>query len=220
MKIKTLSRIFSFAGSIGFGLTIASAIKQTVKLTKDFDFYGCKKKDIIKASIPYYLETIGLAALSISFLNIAKMPYKKGCEELAAACAVLSNGAAVAKRESKENNEKILSCGVSIEKETMYDAFSNRFFEASEADIYLANAELNKILALFDRVSLNDYYDILSNPDLKTLKGGDSLGWDIMSSLVFHELPCIDITISSDYECVDGVECRVVSFLVPPSVNY
>lgn len=81
------------------------------------------------------------------------------------------------------------------------DSFTGRYFRSNPEAIRKAVNELNMRLMGEYYVSVNDFYDILNVPELKPVKYGDDVGWNIgdgdlvevvfSSFLTDNEEPCL-----------------------------
>ncbi len=95
-----------------------------------------------------------------------------------------------------------------------YDAFSERYFNATISQVLQAEYHLNRNFMLGGDASLNSFYRFLGIP---TIPGGDELGWLICDWLNWidfnHEKVMIDDGLNGE------VECYIIEMPITPGVE-
>lgn len=96
------------------------------------------------------------------------------------------------------------------EKRLFYDAYSDRYFEATMGRVLEAEYHLNRNYALGADVTINDFYLFLG---IDKIDGGDDVGWSGYSG----EIGWIDF---DNYlsKLKDGKECMVISLVFEPMI--
>jgi predicted lipase len=105
---------------------------------------------------------------------------------------------------------------VSEGKQLFYDEFSGRYFESTMAEVIQAAYTVNRKIALWGGVALNEYYEAL---DIPQVDYGEFLGW---SAGGLMEMTWND-WLEFDYNKTlidDDLECHIITFGVEPMYDY
>lgn len=90
-----------------------------------------------------------------------------------------------------------------------YDAWTGRYFKSSIESLRRAENELNRLMLTDDYASLNDFYDLVNLPSVKS---GEQFGWAIRKGM-------IDLDFST--QLTDkGIPCLVIDHHFPPFAEF
>ena len=102
------------------------------------------------------------------------------------------------------------------EKIWFYDAFSDRFFEAVEQDVLLAEYDTNRKYAMDHEINLNTFYEFL---DLEPTDIGTEVGWSLEASEAFYGYDWIEFAHQLCYK-EDGTAYYKIIMPYPPTADY
>ena len=227
--------ILTTVGAVGVVATSVMTAKATIKATKlveeATDVKGEKliTKEIIKVAGPSYIPAAMTGVATITCIFGANVLNKRQQAALASAYAFLDQSY----KEYKEKIEDLYGEEVVEEvkkelakddykeadipeeeddgKRLFYEAYSGRYFRATNETVLRAEYEINKMLNEGGGASLNDYYDLLNIPRTDY---GDFIGWSAAqmyemywdSWLYFHH---------TNDEMEDGLEYCIIDMTEP-----
>ena len=229
------STILTCVGGAGVVVTAVMAVKATPKAlvllekAKEEKGSDLTKLEVVKTAGPAYIPAVvaGVSTITCIFganvLNKRKQAaltsayilldnsykeYKKKVEELYGEAANIR----VAEEIAKDNYVKQEVSVMDDNKILFYDDFSERYFEATMEDVIRAEYEINKKLAMFSGVYLNEFYQLLGIPGTDY---GEYLGW---SSGELYDTQW-NTWLDFDHDKVvmdDGLECYIISTKFEP----
>lgn len=219
--------------------TTVTAVKATPKAialldrAKEEKGEELTKLEVVKIAGPSYIPAVVIGASTIACIFGANVLNRKAQASLMSAYALVDNGykdyrkkvdelygeeaggqvrAAIAKDKYEEQDVDPPEDG----KRLYYDYYSERYFEATPAQVKTAEYELNRKLMLDDCVYLNEWYYLL---DLEPLEHGLDFGWSTCENSDAYWQTWIDF----QHEKVvmdDGLECIIVSFNQEPYPDF
>lgn len=242
---KIVSAILTGVSIAGVAVTSILASKATVKAVSEIrltrDFYNendpISKEEALsvwKHYIPTAISgvvTVGciIASNRITAQQIAAVTgaatllngvYKKNKDKLKEiigddAFDKLKTGVkkAIVEDEAKKND---VAEPRSDETLLFYEEHFGQFFEKTMLEVQDAEYQLNRKLAIDGEATLNDFFEFLG---LDRFKAADALGWSVESICTSNHPAWIDF----EHELIetdDGLECRVITIVDQPSVNY
>lgn len=235
---RNASTILTCVGGVGVVATSIMAVKATPKATrlleeaKEEKGENLTKFEVVKTAAPVYIPAIvtGVATIACIFganaLNQRKQAslmsayalldssyknFKMKVEELYGEGAI----AEVRKEIVKDQYERE-DVSVEDDKLLFYDEFSERYFNATMADVLRAEYEINKKISLWGGAFLNEFYEWL---DIPPVDYGTVLGWSTGSLMGETWGNWLDF----DHKKVvmdDGLECYIISISVDPMMDY
>ena len=101
-------------------------------------------------------------------------------------------------------------------KKLFYDEFSGRYFESTTEDVIKAEYNLNRKLADWYGVYLNEFYEMLG---IEPVDYGDYLGWNSAEVYDIQWSNWIDFS-HKKVTMDDGLECYIISWSVDPTFGF
>lgn len=232
--------ILTVASGIGVVVTTVMAVKATpkalalieeAKQEKGEDLTTVEK---VKVAGKVYVPTVVSGVATIACLVGANELNKHQQAALMSAYALLDNsykeyrkkvdemyGEGSSREVEKEivkdkYNESDLTIDDADGKELFYDAFSERYFRSTLADVIAAEYEINHLLAQDCGVYLNEFYDELG---IDEVDYGNYIGWSSFEIVETYWYCWVEF----DHEKVtmdDGLECTIIHMLTEPSFDF
>ncbi|MDR1066196.1 MAG: DUF6353 family protein [Clostridiales bacterium] len=234
------------AGAIGVMATAVMAVKATPKAldlirgdsrrNHDGDPYARTKLEAIRSCWRCYIPSALMGLSTICCIFGANALSKRNQASLASAYALLNQSyqryrEAANSVYGKDANSKIKAQmakatyisadGYSLysedldsesEKILCYDLYSRRYFTTTMASVLNAEYHLNRNLSLRGDASVNEFYEFLG---IDKIDCGDEIGWS-MDYGIEDGFMWLDFE-NSHVEMDDGMECRVISAIWPPT---
>lgn len=222
--------ILAVAASVGVGLTAYETHKAAVKATtlvvmnKDEPM---TKKEVVQECWKFYIPAAILGGGTIACILGSNTLNKKQIASLTAAYMALGKTyqeyrRQVAERIGSEAEADILEKSKVEEpaeenKQLLcYEPFSNRYFHATEAELYDAFYQMNRDFSLNGEVSINNLYSYLG---LDYLPEKDDMGW--CSDYMINEWEYFWIDFVANKQTTDdGLEVYQVYAFQPPIPDY
>lgn len=223
--------LLAIGASVGVVLTAIETGKATIKaeklveLNKDVPEYGMKEK--VKDCWQFYIPAAVLGAGTIGCIIGSNMLSRKEIASLSAAYVALGKSyqqyrRQVAERIGSEAEADILEKSkveepAEEDKQLLcYEPFSNRYFHATEAELYDAFYQTNRDFSLNGKVSINNLYSYLG---LDYLPEKDDVGW--CSDYMINEWEYFWIDFVANKQTTDdGLEVYQVYAFQPPIPDY
>ena len=223
--------LLAIGASVGVVLTAIETGKATIKaeklveLNKDVPEYDMKEK--VKDCWQFYIPAAVLGAGTIGCIIGSNMLSRKEIASLSAAYVALGKSyqqyrRQVAERIGSEAEADILEKSkveepAEEDKQLLcYEPFSNRYFHATEAELYDAFYQTNRDFSLNDEVSINNLYSYLG---LDYLPEKDDVGW--CSDYMINEWEYFWIDFVANKQTTDdGLEVYQVYAFQPPIPDY
>lgn len=223
--------LLAIGASVGVVLTAIETGKATIKaeklveLNKDVPEYGMKEK--VKDCWQFYIPAAVLGAGTIACILGSNALNKKQIASLSAAYMALGKSyqeyrRQVAERIGSEAEADILEKSkveepAEEDKQLLcYEPFSNRYFHATEAELYDAFYQVNRDFNLNGEVSINNLYSYLG---LDYLPEKDDVGWCSDYMINKWEYFWIDF-VANKQTTDDGLEVYQVYAFQPPIPDY
>ena len=233
------STILTFAGAAGVIATTVTAVKATPKAlalldkAKDEKGEDLTKLEVVKIAGPAYIPSAVLGVSTLACIFGANILNKRGQASLMSAYALVDSHykdykkkvdelygeeagsqvrAEIVKDKYENEPQHILEDG----KRLYFDFYSDRYFEATPAEVKTAEYELNRKLMMDDCVFLNEWYYLLG---LKPLTNGLDFGWNTCANSDMYWQTWVDF----HHEKVvmdDGLECIIISFSQDPYPDF
>ena len=237
---KNLSTPLSIIGAMGVVATSVSAVKATPKailiIEREETLKGesLTKTEIVKATASVYIPALAIGLSTIACIFGANALNKRQQAVITSAYALLEQSFKEYREKVKElyGEDSDRDIGKAVAKghlreqsysndneQLFYDFYSKRYFKSTMTDVIKAEYEFNRFITTFGNASINDFYDILDNPDLPKLKDHDNVGWSTVASFEFNGYSWIDF-INESMPMDDGTECIAIITPVPPTVDY
>jgi hypothetical protein len=235
---RNASTILTYTGGVGVIATAVMSIKATPKAlalldeAKEEKGEDLTKLEVVRVAGPSYIPAAIMGAATLACIFGANILNTRQQAALMSAYALLDNSYKDYKNKVKELygaeadervrqeivKDKYTGDGFSDDngKELFYDYFSERYFEATPAQVIQAEYEINHRLAIEYGVYLNEFYELLG---LETVDYGNYLGW---SSYELVE-SCWASWIEFKHEKVvmdDGLECTIISMSYEPTFDF
>lgn len=228
---KNAGTLLAIGASVGVVLTAIETGKATIKaeklveLNKDVPEYGMKEK--VKDCWQFYIPAAVLGAGTIGCIIGSNMLSRKEITSLSAAYVALGKSyqqyrRQVAERIGSEAEADILEKSkveepAEEDKQLLcYEPFSNRYFHATEAELYDAFYQMNRDVSLNGKVSINNLYSYLG---LDYLPEKDDVGW--CSDYMINEWEYFWIDFVANKQTTDdGLEVYQVYAFQPPIPDY
>lgn len=222
--------ILAVAASVGVGLTAYETHKAAVKATtlvvmnKDEPM---TKKEVVQECWKFYIPAAVLGGGTIACILGSNTLNKKQIASLNAAYMALGKTyqeyrRQVAERIGSEAEANILEKSkveepAEEDKQLLcYEPFSNRYFHATEAELYDAFYQVNRDFNLNGEVSINNLYSYLG---LDYLPEKDDVGW--CSDYMINEWEYFWIDFVANKQTTDdGLEVYQVYAFQPPISDY
>lgn len=229
------STILTCVGAVGVVATTVTAVKATPKVMLLLEKAKSEKGEdltaleTVKIAGPAYIPSAVLGVTTLACIFGANVLNKRGQASLMSAYALVDRSykdyrkkvdeiygseaggqvrAAIAKDKYEEEPKHVLDDDTRL----YFDYYSNRYFEATPAEVKNAEYELNRKLVLDDCVYLNEWYDLLG---ISGLEHGLDVGWSTCANSTMYWQTWVDF----HHEKVvmdDGLECIIVSFMQEP----
>ena len=236
------STILTCVGAVGVAVTAIMAVKATPKAitllenAKEEKGEKLTKWETVKTAGPVYIPSIVTGAATVACIFGADVLNKRQQAALVSAYALLDQSyrnyktkvdelygeeagekvrESIAKDKYEEKKEDIVQSADS-DKQLFYDFYSGRYFESTIADVIWAEYEINRALATYGGVGLNEFYNFL---ELDELPEYSEIGWSAgqMSETYWeywidfdHEKTMID----------DDLECTIIHMPLEPLMGY
>lgn len=222
--------ILAVAASVGVGLTAYETHKAAVKATTLVVMNKAEpmsKKEIMQECWKFYIPAAVLGGGTIACILGSNALNKKQIASLTAAYMALGKSyqqyrRQVAERIGSEAEADILEKSKVEEpaeedkKLLCYEPFSNRYFHATEAELYDAFYQMNRDFSLNGEVSINNLYSYLG---LDYLPEKDDMGW--CSDYMINECEYFWIDFVANKQTTDdGLEVYQVYAFQPPIPDY
>lgn len=230
--------VLSVVGAVGVVATVVVATKATTKAqdllnqAKEEKGEDLTKLEMVKAAGPAYIPTVLLGASTIACILGANVLNKRQQAALVSAYALVDTSF----KNYKKKVEELYGEGANSEvrreivkdqyagyektddtdKELFYDAFSNRYFESTMADVLKAEYEINRMLSMDTGIFLNEFYELLG---LDTVDYGDYLGWSSFELVETYWYQWIEF----EHETVvmdDGLKCTIIHMAFEPTYDF
>lgn len=237
---RNASTILTGAGAVGVVMTSVMAVKATPKALRLLENAKQEKGEdlttleVIKTAAPVYIPSTLVGAATITCIFGANVLNKKQQAAMMSAYALLDQSYKDYKKKVDEMygegsdkeieqeivkdkyNESDLSIDDSDGKELFYDAFSERHFRSTLAEVIEAEYEVNRILACQYGLYLNGFYELLG---IDEVDYGNYIGW---SSAELYEtywnswIEFVHEKVTMD----DGLECTIINILTEPTFGF
>lgn len=234
------STILTTVGAVGVVVTSVMAVKATPKAlmlledAKQEKGEELTKLEVIKTAAPVYIPSVLVGTATIVCVFGANVLNKRQQAAIMSAYALLDQSYKDYKKKvdelygegsNKEVEHEIVKdkydeSDLSIDdedgKELFYDAFSERYFRSTMADVLAAEYEINHILAQDCGVYLNEFYDQLG---LDEVDYGNYLGWSTFELVETYWYCWVEF----EHEKVtmdDGLECTIIHMLKEPTFGF
>ena len=222
--------ILAVAASVGVGLTAYETHKAAVKATTLVVMNKAEpmsKKEVVQECWKFYIPAAVLGGGTIACILGSNALNKKQIASLTAAYMALGKSyqqyrRQVAERIGSEAEADILEKSKVEEpaeedkKLLCYEPFSNRYFHATEAELYDAFYQVNRDFSLNGEVSINNLYSYLG---LDYLPEKDDMGW--CSDYMINEWEYFWIDFVANKQTTDdGLEVYQVYAFQPPIPDY
>lgn len=231
--------ILTCVGAAGVIATTVTAVKATPKAlallenAKEEKGEELTKLELVKIAGPTYIPSVVLGTATLACIFGANVLNQRGQASLMSAYALLDRSykdyrgkvdelygeeagqqvrAGIAKDKYEEQDVKISDPANRL----YYDFYSNRYFEATAAEVKRAEYELNRTLMLDDGVFLNEWYQHL---DLEPLEQGWNFGWSACANSDMYWQTWVDFTHEKAI-LDDGLECIIISFNQEPYPDF
>ena len=231
--------ILTCVGAAGVIATTVTAVKATPKALRLMEQATeekgeeLTKVETVKIAGPVYIPSAVIGVSTIACIFGANVLNKRGQASLMSAYALVDRGykdykkkvdelygeeagglvrAEIAKDKYEDEPPRVLEDGTRL----YFDFYSNRYFEATPAQVKTAEYELNRKLMMDDCAYLNEWYYLL---DLEPLEHGLDFGWSTCANSDMYWQTWVDF----HHEKVvmdDGLECIIVSFSQEPYPDF
>ena len=235
---RNASTILTYAGGIGVIATSVMAVKATPKAiallenAKEEKGENLTKIEKVKIAGPAYIPTVLIGVSTIACIFGANVLSQRQQAALMSAYALLDNSYKDYKKKVKElygedsdvrikeeiSKDKYNEDPYPIEdgKQLFYDEFSQRHFEATTEEVLRAEHEINRMLAVYYGVYLNEFYELLG---LERTDYGDYLGWSTEELVETYSYNWIDFH-HQKVIMEDGMECTIISMCTEPTFDF
>lgn len=228
---KNAGTLLAIGASVGVVLTAIETGKATIKaeklveLNKDVPEYDMKEK--VKDCWQFYIPAAVLGAGTIGCIIGSNMLSRKEIASLTAAYMALGKSYQQYRRQVAEHigseaeadileKTKVEEPSEEDKQLLCYEPFSNRYFHATEAELYDAFYQVNRDFNLNGEVSINNLYSYLG---LDYLPEKDDVGW--CSDYMINEWEYFWIDFVANKQTTDdGLEVYQVYAFQPPIPNY
>lgn len=222
--------ILAVAASIGVGLTAyethKAAVKATTLVTMNKD-EPMSKKEVVQECWKFYIPAAVLGGGTIACILGSNALNKKQIASLTAAYMALGKTYQEYRRQVTERigseaeadilkKSKVEEPAEEDKQLLCYEPFSNRYFHATEAELYDAFYQVNRDFSLNGEVSINNLYSYLG---LDYLPEKDDVGW--CSDYMINEWEYFWIDFVANKQTTDdGLEVYQVYAFQPPIPDY
>ena len=234
------STILTGVGAVGVVVTSVMAVKATPKALKLLEDAKQEKGEdlttfeVVKTAAPVYIPSVLVGAGTIACIFGANVLNKKQQAALMSAYALLDQSYKDYKKKVDElygegsnkeieqeiakdkYNESDLSIDDNDGKELFYDAFSERYFRSTMADVLEAEYEVNHIIACECGIYLNGFYELLG---IDEVDYGDYLGWSAAELYETYWNSWIEFE-HQKVTMDDGLECTIINILTEPTFGF
>ena len=237
---RNATTILTTVGAVGVVVTSVMAVKATPKALRLLEDAkrekgeDLTKLEVIATAAPVYIPSVLVGTATIACVFGANVLNKKQQAAMMSAYALLDQSYKDYKKKvdelygegsNKEVEHEIVKdkydeSDLSIDdedgKELFYDAFSERYFRSTMADVLEAEYEINHILAQDCGVYLNEFYDQLG---LDEVDYGDYLGWSTFELVETYWYCWVEF----EHEKVtmdDGLECTIIHMVKEPTFGF
>ena len=233
------STILTCAGCAGVVLTSVMAVKATPKAIRLLEASEKEKGEkltkleAIKVAGPSYIPAIVTGVSTITCILGANILNKRQQAALMSAYALLDNTykdyqKKVEELYGEDANDQVkaeIAKGKYVDdevtltddnKQLFYDEFSGRYFESTTEDVIRAEYALNRRLAEFNWVYLNEFYEML---DIPAVDYGKHLHWSSSEIYDMQWSTWLDFS-HKKVTMDDGLECYITSWSVDPTFGF
>lgn len=222
--------ILAVAASVGVGLTAYETHKAAVKATTLVVMNKAEpmsKKEVVQECWKFYIPAAVLGGGTIACILGSNALNKKQIASLTAAYMALGKSYQQYRRQVAEQigseaeadileKSKVEELAEEDKKLLCYEPFSNRYFHATEAELYDAFYQMNRDFSLNGEVSINNLYSYLG---LDYLPEKDDMGW--CSDYMINEWEYFWIDFVANKQTTDdGLEVYQVYAFQPPIPDY
>lgn len=238
------STILTCVGAVGVVATAVMAVKATPKVltlienAKEEKGEELTKWETVKIAGPSYIPAVITGAATVACIFGANVISQRQQATLMSAYALLDSsykeyknkvdelyGEEAGKRIREEiAKDKYAGDGSLTDdsKELFYDFYSGRYFESTKEAVMQSQYETNRKLFVNCAVGLNEYYELVG---LETLPEYEDIGWACgqMDEMYWHpwiEFGHEEMTIDSDLDGYEGLECTVIYLPMEPVMGY
>lgn len=229
--------ILTCIGAAGVVATSVMAVKATPKAlalldeAKDEKGEDLTVLETVQVAGPVYIPSILVGASTLACIFGANTLNKRKQASLMSAYALLDTSFKEYKNKVAELygegadaqikegivKDKYKDVDISDEEETQlfFDMFSNRYFQSTIEKVQNAEYFVNRELALWDAVDINQFYDLLEIPRLEI----NNYGWSVEACFAFYGNSWIDF----DHQKVtmdDGMECTIIIMATEPILDF
>ena len=223
--------MLSIAASVGVVVTAVETAKATTKAQKLIDMNAAEpmtKKEVVKDCWKFYIPAAVVGAGTIAcILGSNGLNKKTQAELMAAYVAVQQTYAAYRKKVAEQYGEEAeheihrqVEQGPRAEDgdaiRLFYELYTNRYFNATLAQVYEAAYMLNKKLAIEGGVSLEAWCEMLG---LEYIPDDKSRGWCIDQMVDEWEYYWLDVE-CMEQKMDDGLDAYYVSPWADPVANW
>lgn len=231
---RNASTILTCVGGAGVVATTVLAVKATPKAVKLIEEAKAEKgenltkMEVVKVAGPAYIPTIVTGVSTIACIFGANILNKRHQASLMSAYALLDNsykeyrnkvGELYGEDADKNVKQEIVKDKYEEEdvyeeddgKQLFYDAYSERYFRATNETVLMAEYTLNKNLQEDCYVSLNEFYDLLG---IEPVPYGDITGWSSAQMFDMYWSAWIDFY-HEKIEMEDGMVCYIINATEP-----
>lgn len=237
---RNASTILTGVGAVGVVATSVMAVKATPKALRLLEHAEQEKGEkltkleIVKTAAPVYIPSVLTGAATIACIFGANILSKRQQAAMMSAYALLDQSYKDYKKKVDElygegSNKEIeqaiakdkydetdLTIDDNDGKELFYDAYSERYFIATMADVLEAEYEINRLLAQDYGVYLNEFYELLP---LDEVDYGNYMGWSSFELVETYWYCWVEF----EHEKVtmdDGLECTIIHMLTEPTFDF
>ena len=222
--------ILAVAASVGVGLTAYETHKAAVKATTLVVMNKAEprsKKEVVQECWKFYIPAVILGGGTIACILGSNALNKKQIASLTAAYMALGKTYQEYRRQVAEHigseaeadileKFKVEEPAEEDKQLLCYEPFSNRYFHATEAELYDAFYQMNRDFNLNGEVSINNLYSYLG---LDYLPEKDDVGW--CSDYMINEWEYFWIDFVANKQTTDdGLEVYQVYAFQPPIPDY
>lgn len=235
--------ILTFVSVVGVVATAIAAAKATPKamgLIEEEEYNRGReltKSEMVKVAAPAYIPTIVIGMSTVACIFSTNVLNKRQQTAITGAYALVDSSyrhyrgklmeifgmdadKAVKKGIAEDRYEEAMKNEPDYElpenHRLYFDCFSERYFEATEDVVQDAMYQLNRILSVEDKATINDFYRLVGAP---TVTGGDNIGWSQGMNFDLYLQSWIDF-VFDEAKMEDGMECLIISTLQTPSADY
>ena len=235
---RNASTILTCVGGAGVVATSVMAVKATPKAMRLLEEAKTEKgEDLtkwekVKTAGPAYVPSIIMGATTLACIFGANMLNQRKQAALMSAYALLDSSYKDYKKKVEElygegadknvrtelAKDKYAETDISVDdnKQLFYDDYSGRYFEATMEDVISAQYKINRKIATWGGVDLNEFYELVGLP---TVDYGDYIGWSCGTLYDMCWEPWLDFY-HEKVEMDDGLECYIIRFSTEPMYDY